>query len=235
MMNHAKLVDKIDGGYIEISMATLAHEYSIIDYASKTMERNFFWNIRLGQGFHGCDIVAASPSLGNFVFIWGKREKLSMGCFFWHWGKITSSNSGWLFLTCKTCNCEFRELIKSTLKFSNKSLISSLISRVLVVDLERKEENSLEFLSALDIPLEYLMHKSQTSSYDRWKMSNFPIKFKISKISSLIPLRMSVFKISFSKWLCFDFLRLYLNHSKLSSKISYSPCIILKIYSLALQ
>jgi len=41
-MNHAKLVDKIDGDYIEIGMAALTHEYSIIDYASKTMERKCF-------------------------------------------------------------------------------------------------------------------------------------------------------------------------------------------------
>jgi len=41
-MNHAKLVDKIDGGYIEIGVAILTHEYSIIDYASKKMERKCF-------------------------------------------------------------------------------------------------------------------------------------------------------------------------------------------------
>ena len=39
MKNHAKLVEKIDGGYIEIVMAAIIHEYSIIDYASKTVER----------------------------------------------------------------------------------------------------------------------------------------------------------------------------------------------------
>ena len=41
-MNHAKLVDKIGGGYIEIGMATLTYEYSIMDYASKRMERKCF-------------------------------------------------------------------------------------------------------------------------------------------------------------------------------------------------
>ena len=38
-MNHAKLIDKIGGGYIEIGMATLTHEYSIMDYASKKIGR----------------------------------------------------------------------------------------------------------------------------------------------------------------------------------------------------
>ena len=37
-MNHANLVDKIGGGYIEIGMAALTCEYSKMDYASKTME-----------------------------------------------------------------------------------------------------------------------------------------------------------------------------------------------------
>jgi len=41
-MNHAKLVDKIGGGYIEIDVATLTHEYSIMDYASNKMERKCF-------------------------------------------------------------------------------------------------------------------------------------------------------------------------------------------------
>ena len=41
-MNHAKLVDKIGGGYIEINMAALTHEYSIMDYASTKMERKRF-------------------------------------------------------------------------------------------------------------------------------------------------------------------------------------------------
>jgi len=41
-MNHAKLVDKICGGYIEMDMAALTHEYSIMDYASKRMERRCF-------------------------------------------------------------------------------------------------------------------------------------------------------------------------------------------------
>ena len=41
-MNQAKLVDKIDGGYIEIGMAALTYEYSIMDYASKRMERKCF-------------------------------------------------------------------------------------------------------------------------------------------------------------------------------------------------
>ena len=41
-MNHAKLVDKIDEGYIEIDMAALTHEYSIMDYASKKMEMKCF-------------------------------------------------------------------------------------------------------------------------------------------------------------------------------------------------
>ena len=63
-------------------------------------------------------------------------------------------------------NCEFRELIKSILKCSNRSLISALKSPVLATYLERREENYLEFLPALEIPFEYLMHKSQTSSYD---------------------------------------------------------------------
>jgi len=40
-VNHAKLVDKI-GGYIEIDMAALKHEYSIMDYASKRMENKCF-------------------------------------------------------------------------------------------------------------------------------------------------------------------------------------------------
>ena len=41
-MNHAKLVDKIGSGYIEIGMAALTYEYSIMDYASKRMERKCF-------------------------------------------------------------------------------------------------------------------------------------------------------------------------------------------------
>ena len=41
-MNHAKLVDKIGGDYIEIDMATLTYEYSIMDYESKRMERKCF-------------------------------------------------------------------------------------------------------------------------------------------------------------------------------------------------
>ena len=57
------------------------------------------------------------------------------------------------------------ELIIS-LNFSNKTLISALISFVPVANLENKEEASLECLPALEIPLEYLMHNSQTSSYD---------------------------------------------------------------------
>ena len=40
--NHAKLVDRIGGGYIEIDMAALKHEYSIMGYASKKMERKCF-------------------------------------------------------------------------------------------------------------------------------------------------------------------------------------------------
>ena len=41
-VNHANLVDKIGSGYIEIGMATLTYDYSIMDYASKRMERKCF-------------------------------------------------------------------------------------------------------------------------------------------------------------------------------------------------
>ena len=41
-MNHANLVDKIGSGYIEVGMAALTYEYSIMDYASKRMERKCF-------------------------------------------------------------------------------------------------------------------------------------------------------------------------------------------------
>ena len=41
-MNPSKLVDNIGGGYIEIDMASLTKEYSIMDYASKKMERKCF-------------------------------------------------------------------------------------------------------------------------------------------------------------------------------------------------
>ena len=41
-VNHAKLVDKIGGGYIEIGMAALTYEYSITNYESKRMEMKCF-------------------------------------------------------------------------------------------------------------------------------------------------------------------------------------------------
>ena len=41
-VNHAKLVEKITGGYIEIDLATLTHQYSIMDFASKKVERECF-------------------------------------------------------------------------------------------------------------------------------------------------------------------------------------------------
>ena len=41
-MNHAKLVGKIGGCYIEIDIAALTQEYSTMDYASKKMERKCF-------------------------------------------------------------------------------------------------------------------------------------------------------------------------------------------------
>ena len=41
-MNHAKLVDKIGDDYIQIDMVALTKEYSIMDYASKKMERKCF-------------------------------------------------------------------------------------------------------------------------------------------------------------------------------------------------
>jgi len=47
------------------------------------------------------------------------------------------------FLTCKTSNCEFEEIIILILKCLNKSLISAPISLVLITDLEKKEEVSL--------------------------------------------------------------------------------------------
>ena len=41
-MNHAKFIDKTGGGYIEIDMAALTHWYSIMDYASKTLQKKYF-------------------------------------------------------------------------------------------------------------------------------------------------------------------------------------------------
>ena len=102
-----------------------------------------FWTIPIGHDFHGFDLIVASSSLWYATSILDKS-----------WEQNTSSNS-WFFWTCKTSNFEFRELIKSTLKCSSKSLISTLMSLVLVADLEKEEQTSIEFLSALEIPLEY--------------------------------------------------------------------------------
>jgi len=41
-MNDGKLVNKIGGGYIEIGIAALTHEYSIMEYAIKKMDRKCF-------------------------------------------------------------------------------------------------------------------------------------------------------------------------------------------------
>ena len=41
-MNHANLVDNIGGSYIDIGIAGLTYEYSIMGYASKKMERKCF-------------------------------------------------------------------------------------------------------------------------------------------------------------------------------------------------
>jgi len=41
-MIHAKIVENIGGVFVEIGMTSLTQEYSIVDYASKKMERKCF-------------------------------------------------------------------------------------------------------------------------------------------------------------------------------------------------
>ena len=131
-------------------------------------------------------------------------------------------------LSYKTPNCE------STLGISNKLLISAPITLVIETNFKDWKEGLLELLPVLKFPLEYLLHNSQISSYANWNTFLVPIRFNISKHSTWIPLSRSVFKISFPSFLCLDLWRLYWKHSMYSSRLSSSPCVILKMSSLTL-
>jgi hypothetical protein len=57
-------------------------------------------------------------------------------CFFWHRGQIVSLGSPHFFLSFKISNCEFNELMISTLKFSIELMISAPITLVFAADLK---------------------------------------------------------------------------------------------------
>jgi hypothetical protein len=67
-------------------------------------------------------------------------------------------------LTCKTSNCELKELRTSILKISNMLPISTFVTPAPTIYFVNLEVASLELLPVLEFTLEYRLHKSHTSS-----------------------------------------------------------------------